>query len=345
MQQQAEIDELKLSLTSKLDEIENINSRLDVLELQNNNSSVVETITNAEVPPAPVIRVEPLKVGIQQESYSDAITWAVAFIVLLFLLNREIIWRRRLKELDIYIKESKKEAINDDKLNESAYKEINYDSKDGNTLNKTPLEVGQNQAEIDASYTETIVEEIRYEPVQRGTPDKATINDEPVIDNSSSEFELDFNLEFSDDELSIDENTVELDAENQQLTDEKYNLAVSAAKNYKNEDYDNLQSKEEEEKENQLLLYSEIDVLIAYELYEEAFELINKSRENFVTNKEDLDIRELEILAYLKNEELFYPMFEQLKESLSKKYPVEWKKIIELSEQMSPPGPKLTAVF
>jgi FimV-like protein len=365
IQQQADIEELKLTLNTKLDEIEDINRRLNDLELKNNNPSVVEPVSTAEIPGPPVIQAEPIKVGIRQESYSLAITSATAFIVLLFLLNRELIWRRRLKELDTYLKEPKKEAIKDGMPNELDHEEINHDSKTDNAINATPLEAGagQNWTETDDSYTKTIVEEIHFPPVPEVIPDKADISKfdhQPVPDNSDndndSDIEINFDLDLPDletdqtVEFNIVEDTEELNAEsledlNLQLNDEKLQLAVSPETNDQNKDSDNLQPTVEVEVVDPQLLYSEIDVLIAYELYEEAFELIKQSRQNFVSDRGFLDIRELEILAYLKNAEVFFPMFEQLKESLSREYPLEWAKIIELSEQMTPPGPKLTAVF
>jgi FimV-like protein len=363
IQQQADIEELKLTLNTKLDEIEDINRRLNDLELKNNNPSVVEPVSTAEIPGPPVIQAEPIKVGIRQESYSLAITSATAFIVLLFLLNRELIWRRRLKELDTYLKEPKKEAIKDGMPNELDHEEINHDSKTDNAINATPLEAGagQNWTETDDSYTKTIVEEIHFPPVPEVIPDKADISKfdhQPVPDNSDndSDIEINFDLDLPDletdqtVEFNIVEDTEELNAEsledlNLQLNDEKLQLAVNPETNDQNKDSDNLQPTVEVEVVDPQLLYSEIDVLIAYELYEEAFELIKQSRQNFVSDRGFLDIRELEILAYLKNAEVFFPMFEQLKESLSREYPLEWAKIIELSEQMTPPGPKLTAVF
>ncbi len=363
IQQQADIEELKLTLNTKLDEIEDINRRLNDLELKNNNPSVVEPVSTAEIPGPPVIQAEPIKVGIRQESYSLAITSATAFIVLLFLLNRELIWRRRLKELDNYLKEPKEEAIKDGMPNELDHEEINHDSKTDNAINETPLEAGagQNWTETDNSYTKTIVEEIHFPPVPEVILDKADISKfdhQPVPDNSDndSDIEINFDLDLPDletdltGEFNIVEDTEELNAEsledlNLQLNDEKLQLAVSPERNNQNKDPDNLQPTVEVEVVDPQLLYSEIDVLIAYELYEEAFELIKQSRQDFVSDRGFLDIRELEILAYLKNAEVFFPMFEQRKESLSREYPLEWAKIIELSEQMTPPGPKLTAVF
>ena len=81
------------------------------------------------------------------------------------------------------------------------------------------------------------------------------------------------------------------------------------------------------------ILYAEIDVLIAYQLYDEAFELLKNARETLDGNG-CLDIRELELLAYTKNVDVFFPRFEKLKETLSKEFPEEWKKVIGLNEKL-----------
>ncbi len=370
--QQEKIDELQLSLTQKLAEIDHINDRLNTLESQSSDSATVESLTNVEGPPPPVIINEPDKVGIQQQTYTNAVTWGVALIVLLFLLNREIIWRRRLKQID---QEAQIEIPIADTPEKPVVKDTSFQSaaKKDNEL-KTVDETIKDQ-----SFNEAIVEEIHYEPVihdsridemtMEQNHDDALLNMieyEPVDDirkDEDDEVELDFNLEFSEDDPgltdqlpTIDEiegdNDIEGDNEiddpsisNLKIADQKFELAVSNARNYKNDYSENLQSKSEEEKKDPLILYSEIDVLIAYQLYEEALELVVSSREDFVGNKSDLDIRELEILGYLKNDDLFFPMFDELKEELAKEYPVEWKKIVELSEQMPPRGPQLTAAF
>jgi hypothetical protein len=76
-------------------------------------------------------------------------------------------------------------------------------------------------------------------------------------------------------------------------------------------------------------VHSEIDVLIAYELFSEAQELVEASRK---AEKDDrwLVLKELEILAYLKDAEQFFAKFEEEKSSLSKEFPVAWNKIIKM---------------
>ena len=80
-------------------------------------------------------------------------------------------------------------------------------------------------------------------------------------------------------------------------------------------------------------LYEEIDVLIAYQLYDEAFEMLKNARETLDDNGH-LDIIELELLAYTKNVDEFFLKFEKFKDSLSKEFPEEWKKIADLNDKL-----------
>ena len=80
-------------------------------------------------------------------------------------------------------------------------------------------------------------------------------------------------------------------------------------------------------------VHAEIDVLIAYELFVEAQELVDTTKQKY---KEDhwLVIKELEILAYLKDVDLFLSRVEHEKNQLSQEFPVAWKKILKMRDDL-----------
>lgn len=81
-------------------------------------------------------------------------------------------------------------------------------------------------------------------------------------------------------------------------------------------------------------VYGEIDILMAYQLYDEAFEMISSLKQKH-EGEPCLQIRELELLGYTQNSDLFFAQFEQLKDTLSLEYPEEWEKIEKLNEKLT----------
>lgn len=81
-------------------------------------------------------------------------------------------------------------------------------------------------------------------------------------------------------------------------------------------------------------VHTELDILIAYEHFDEAMELLVEARKDL---KDDrwLDVKELEILAATKQVELFYARLEEMKESISREYPLAWKNILKLSFKLN----------
>lgn len=274
IQQPENIDEAQLSLTKRLAEIDIINKRLDALE-NNKSIPVAEILTIPEVPEPPVNKVEQTKSLISQDSFNSTLTWGMAFIALLFLLIRELVWRRRLNALS-----NSKTALQNETMTEKV-DDVSDDVKE--------LPISDEKAEV--------VNNVNVEV--------------PVVSNLKQ-------------------------------ADQKFQLAVSNAREYKQNYSTKLHNTSDEEKDPQIL-YAEIDVLIAYQLYEEALELVENSRETFKGNNY-LDIRELEILGYLMDVDLFFPKFIQHKDILSNEFPEEWQKIVELSKQMKS-GPHLTAAI
>jgi len=80
-------------------------------------------------------------------------------------------------------------------------------------------------------------------------------------------------------------------------------------------------------------VHAEIDVLIAYELFVEAQDLVDSTMQK---HKEDrwLVVKELEILAYLKDVDLFLSRVEHEKNQLSKEFPVAWQKILKMRDDL-----------
>ena len=119
-----------------------------------------------------------------------------------------------------------------------------------------------------------------------------------------------------------------------QVTNQEFENTISSAPEHKlNSDTYN-QPSDLFQQEDAKMLYTEIDILIAYNLYDEALELIGTARKTMQGNR-CLDIRELEVLAYTKNVEKFFPKFEQEKNILSVEFPDEWSKIKGLNDQLT----------
>ncbi len=120
---------------------------------------------------------------------------------------------------------------------------------------------------------------------------------------------------------------------NIKIADQKFQEAVTQAREFKgNPVIDHHTSADEQIKTE--TLYSEIDILIAYQMYDEAFELIEAARETLDDN-ECLNIRELEVLAYTKNIDIFFPKYDQMKLRLAEQFPQAWEKIETLHKQLT----------
>ena len=81
-------------------------------------------------------------------------------------------------------------------------------------------------------------------------------------------------------------------------------------------------------------IYTELDIYIVYELFDEAQTLLNAAREVH-RNDSGLDLKELEILGHTKNFELFLSMFEEKKDFLSSRFPVDWGKLEKMKDKLS----------
>lgn len=145
----------------------------------------------------------------------------------------------------------------------------------------------------------------------------------------------------ADVELSSEDDadvTLEVEVSSQQVAEEKYQQAVDMAKEYTLEELtvvgDDVEHTQEDE-----ALYAEIDILIAYQLYEEALKMVQTSREKMPTNH-CLDIRELEILAYLKEQDLFLAKYDAQKSLLSAEFPQAWEKIEALHDEFDSSYPR-----
>lgn len=81
-------------------------------------------------------------------------------------------------------------------------------------------------------------------------------------------------------------------------------------------------------------VHTELDILIAYEQFDEALQLVHKAKKKL---KDDrwLDIKEIEILACTKNYDLFYSRMEEHEETLSREFPLAWKNIMKLSRKLN----------
>ncbi len=118
-----------------------------------------------------------------------------------------------------------------------------------------------------------------------------------------------------------------------QLADEKMERAMTLARNFKL-DPQSTQDALAEDSDDEAL-YAEIDILIAYQLYDEALNMVQSARTRQPDNH-CLDIRELEILAYTRQQDLFRRKYAEQKAVLEKEFPQAWKKIETLRDEMDP---------
>lgn len=77
----------------------------------------------------------------------------------------------------------------------------------------------------------------------------------------------------------------------------------------------------------------EIDVLLAYEQYNEAMGLVESARQRF-EDQAWLDIKELEILALTRQCEVFLSRFDDTTDLLKQQYPLEWAKIEKMRDHL-----------
>ena len=77
----------------------------------------------------------------------------------------------------------------------------------------------------------------------------------------------------------------------------------------------------------------EIDVLLAYEQYEEAMQLLKESKVKF-GEAPWLDIKELEILASSRQSDLFYKLYNAKKDLLEQELPEAWEKVDQMHQQL-----------
>jgi pilus assembly protein FimV len=128
---------------------------------------------------------------------------------------------------------------------------------------------------------------------------------------------------------------------NLQFADEKYEQAVAQARGFK---FDQVErSDDDESAQDDEALYAEIDILIAYQLYDEALKMVQSSQRKMPTNL-CLDIRELEILAYLNKEDLFLQKYDAKKELLSAEFTDAWEKIEKLHDEMDTTYPRIVTL-
>ncbi len=116
-----------------------------------------------------------------------------------------------------------------------------------------------------------------------------------------------------------------------QLADEKLDQAMAMARDFKL-DPESTQEVLAEDSDDEAL-YAEIDILIAYQLYDEALNMVQSARAN-KPNNHCLDIRELEILAYTGKNDLFLRKYAEQKAFLEKEFPEAWEKIETLHNEM-----------
>lgn len=88
------------------------------------------------------------------------------------------------------------------------------------------------------------------------------------------------------------------------------------------------------ELDNEDNIHAEIDLLVAYQEFEEAQNLLNSAREKFAEDQW-LDIMELKILAYAKDVDMFFFKMDQYKDRLSAEYPTQWKQIIKMGDKLN----------
>ena len=88
------------------------------------------------------------------------------------------------------------------------------------------------------------------------------------------------------------------------------------------------------ELDNEDNIHAEIDLLVAYQEYEEALNLLNSARKKFADDNW-LDIMELKVLAYSKDVDMFFFKREQYRDRLSTEYPEAWQKILQMSEKLT----------
>lgn len=269
-----------------------IRKRLADLEEQRRIATAANAGKNTEIPHSPSGKPQQNNVAIQPYSLSNMLTWGIALMVIFLLLNREFVWRRRLKALELLPVTKPNDEKPEQEYTESA------------------ALVDEAADPVDADKVEDIVE-------QQVSSDKEVIQDEVVAADS--------------EDLSVS---------NLELAEDQYNQAISEVQDYQKKFSEVLEFPFEENKDSQTL-YTEIDILIAYQLYDEALELVEKSRENLKDNH-SLDIRELQILGYLKDSNRFVSRYEQQKDILSLEFPEEWKKIEQFNQELSA-IPHLTA--
>lgn len=77
----------------------------------------------------------------------------------------------------------------------------------------------------------------------------------------------------------------------------------------------------------------QIDILLAYEQYEEAMSLLRAAKEKF-GNKADLDIKELEILGSSRQCDRFFERFNETKSALSARLPEAWVKVEDMHKRL-----------
>jgi len=90
---------------------------------------------------------------------------------------------------------------------------------------------------------------------------------------------------------------------------------------------------DDEEQQSHDSMQEEIDILIAYQLYDEALKRIHEEKERNPQNLL-LDLRELEVLASNDDLELFLQKYQERRESLGTAYPTRWKGIEKLYEEL-----------
>ena len=88
------------------------------------------------------------------------------------------------------------------------------------------------------------------------------------------------------------------------------------------------------ELDNEDNIHAEVDLLVAYQEYEEALNLLSSARKKFADDYW-LDIMELKIHAYSKDVDMFFFKREQYRDKLSTEYPDAWKKIMRMSEKLT----------
>ncbi len=155
--------------------------------------------------------------------------------------------------------------------------------------------------------------------------------------------QVDLKTEAQQDSASAD---VDIELEqtresNLQAADEKFEQAVSQAREFK---LDAVAAEAHHTSQpDDDALYAEIDILIAYQLYDEALNMVQQARVKKPDNH-CLDIRELEILAYTKEEDLFLEKYEAQKEPLSAEFPEAWARIEALHSEIDTTYPRIVTL-